>query len=140
MLLVAGVGKWMDPSPTIAVLQSAGVSEGVAMMMCSVLPGLEVALGFSFLAGLTSEALYRIGIVLYSVFTLFLVALYFVPARPASGCNCFGSLLQAWTGGGIEFAIGRNCAALLGLAASMWLFKRELRGSPCNTEEVGECR
>lgn len=116
-LLLAGVGKLVEPNVVPAILIRAGVPPDAAAGAAWFVPGLELATGACFLLGWHSKYLLTTGLILYGAFTAALVAMWI---RTGTGsCNCFGSLLSVWDFGSLQGAILRNivCLGLLITAA-----------------------
>ena len=121
--MIAAWGKLADPLAMTQALWAAGVPGEIARYLPSLVPPLEIACGIGLLFFVRSRLVYVVSALLLVSFSVFLVILHRVD--PSASCGCFGSRIEALTGGGLIPGIIRN---LVLIALLLWPAWHYLRG------------
>lgn len=114
VFVAAGLGKLAAPQSTERVMDFVGATPLLTRAVLICLPGVEMALGVALVLHWRSVVAYSAAISLLILFSVFLLVL--AKTDYTAKCACFGSLVNAWSGGGPLVGVARN-ATLVGLLA-----------------------
>lgn len=125
-MCIAGVSKLFSNDGTEAVLRLSHVPTRMIPAILHMLPGWEIALGFSMLMVWRSRLLMFTGVLTLALMTTFLVHIASIDL--STRCSCLGPMVDTWLGGGVLFALGKNLV-LLGLLVTSWcLYVKDGKG------------
>lgn len=126
LLVLAGVGKILDGSSTMGMLETLGIPRWWWRAGLPLFAGFEIAVGLCILIGWVSRMLYITAIITWSFFVA-LTGVIWINGEERH-CGCFGSLwLGASDGSDVGVAFVRNLAILAGLAISAIVYCRRQR-------------